>query len=182
MLSNYLISSFFVLLFAYVVFRVFFRKDYKNRRKLSTMSTVMGILVFACHANLLYFTIPSRWPDLPPITDNQFLKIIGSVLIGMGAMVVLISWLRLGTNTSLGMDKNKLEAGGIYKYTRNPQVAGYGLVLFSFVIMYFSWLVLLWFLLYIIISGLMIKTEEEFLNQKYKEEYRDYCRKVPRII
>lgn len=31
-------------------------------------------------------------------------------------------------------------------------------------------------------SYFMIKSEEEFLEKKYKEEYRLYCEKVPRVI
>jgi protein-S-isoprenylcysteine O-methyltransferase Ste14 len=59
---------------------------------------------------------------------------------------------------------------------------GYGLIMASFTTMFFSYPVLLWFILYIIASYFMVKSEEEFLTQKYEEEYIDYCKEVPRII
>ena len=37
-------------------------------------------------------------------------------------------------------------------------------------------------MLYLVISYYMIRTEEEFLEQKYKEECKNYCRQVPRIF
>ena len=89
---------------------------------------------------------------------------------------------KLGTKPSMGADKNRLQTGGLYRYSRNPQMLGYGLMITSFLVAYFSYLVLIWFLLFIIAAFFMIKSEEEFLYQKYKEEYRDYCKQVSRII
>lgn len=97
-------------------------------------------------------------------------------------IILLISWFGLGTKPSLGIDKNKLQTGGLYKYSRNPQLVGYGLMLAAFSIIFFSYLVLIWFLLFLTTSYFMVKSEEEFLEQKYNEEYKDYCRQVPRII
>ena len=97
-------------------------------------------------------------------------------------IILLISWFGLGTKPSLGIDKNKLQTGGLYKYWRNPQLVGYGLMLAAFSIIFFSYLVLIWFLLFLTTSYFMVKSEEEFLEQKYNEEYKDYCRQVPRII
>jgi len=80
------------------------------------------------------------------------------------------------------MDKNRLNTSGIYKFSRNPQLVGYGIMLVSFIISYFSWLTIIWILLYLIASYFMVKSEEEFLEQKYGQEYKEYCSSVPRIL
>ena len=182
MLTNYILFSIAFLLFTYIVFRVKCKKDYKNGQKLSPLSSVLGVLVFAGHANSIYLTIPTKWPYLPQIPENQFIRIIFTIMLGIGIIILFASWFKLGTKTSMGVDKNKLQTEGLYKYSRNPQLVGYGLILASFVIIYFSYLSLIWFLLYLITTYFMVKTEEEFLIQKFKEEYKDYCRQVPRII
>jgi protein-S-isoprenylcysteine O-methyltransferase Ste14 len=88
----------------------------------------------------------------------------------------------LGTRQSFGLDKNKLKTGGIYHFSRNPQIVGYGMILIAFAILYFSWYSIGWFILYLIISYFMIRTEEEFLGLKYGEVYEKYFNTVPRII
>ncbi len=182
MFITYLLFSVALLLIAYIVFRVIIKKDYKKRLSLSPVSYMLEILVFAIHAYLFYLAFPTKWPYLPQLPENLAIKIVSAIIFGIGIIGLLISWFGLGTKPSLGMDKNKLQTSGLYKYSRNLQLVGYGLILVSFTIIFFSYLVLIWFLLYIIVSYFMIKSEEEFLEQKYKEEYRDYCRQVPRII
>ena len=39
-----------------------------------------------------------------------------------------------------------------------------------------------WILIYVVTGHIMILTEEEYLLKKYKNEYTDYCRNVPRYI
>ena len=182
MLLNYILFSIAFILFTYIVFRVKVKKDYKNGQKLSTLSSVLEVLAFAGHANSLYLIIPTKWPYLPPIPENQIIRIIFTIMIGIGIIILLVSWFKLGTKTSLGVDKNKLQTDGIYKYSRNPQLIGYGIILASFALICFSYLSIIWFLLYLITTYFMVKTEEEFMLRKYKEEYKDYCRQVPRII
>ena len=182
MLTRYLFFSGAFLLFSYIVFRVKFRKDYKNIQRLSPLSSILGVLVFLIHANSIYFILPTKWPYLPQMPDNLLIRITFYIVLGTGLMILFFSWFRLGTRTSMGADKSLLQTNGMYKFSRNPQLVGYGFVLVSLVIVYFSYLSLIWFFLYIISSSFMIKSEEEFLQEKYKEEYRTYCSRVPRIF
>ena len=182
MLTKYIIISLGFLLFAFFVFRVIIKREYKNRLRLSSVSYMLEILVFAIHANLFYLTIPTKWPNLPPFPENLEIRVVSTIIFGIGLIILLISWFRLGTKPSLGIDKNKLQTGGMYKYSRNPQLVGYGLMLTAFSIIFFSYLAFIWVLLFLTASYFMVKSEEEFLEQKYNEEYIDYCRQVPRII
>ncbi len=100
--------------------------------------------------------------------ENQVIRIIFIVIFLIGIIILLFSWFRLGTKTSMGVDKGKLQINGLYKYSRNPQLVGYGLILASFVVSYFSYLALIWILLYIISIYFMIKSEEEFLKENIK--------------
>ena len=182
MLTRYLVCSVILILFSYLVFRVVVRKDYLKKSKLSALSYILEFIVFAVHANLMYLFIPVKWPDLPSLPDNLTLKLFFLVMLILGLVILIIAWFGLGTGRSFGQDKNKLNTSGIYQYSRNPQLVGYGIVLLSFTLLFISWYSLGWFVQYLIISYLMIRSEEEFLNLRYGEEYEKYCSAVPRVI
>ncbi|MEE4178784.1 MAG: methyltransferase [Bacteroides sp.] len=182
MFAEFLVSSAAFVLFAFWVFRVKFRKDYFRRGKLSFLTLMLGILVFAFHGNLLYLALPARWPWLPEMNGSTFLQIISLFFLGTGIIILLVAWSGIGTKISLGQDQGRLCTTGLYRYSRNPQLLGYGLVLSYFVIGYFSIPVFLWFLTYCIAGLFMVQTEEAFLAMKYGDEYQAYCRAVRRII
>ena len=182
MLLIFLLFSIVFLGFAYFVFRVIIKKNYKNNMRLTSISYTLEILVFAIHANSIYLILPSKWPNFPPFPENQYILVVSAIVFGFGLAILLISWFGLGTKQSLGIGKNKLETGGLYNYSRNPQLVGYGIMLIAFTLIYFSYLVLIWFLLYIAVSYFMVKSEEEFLERTFNEAYKAYCAQVPRII
>jgi len=182
MLIRYLLFSGIFILFSFQVFRFIVKNDYLKKNKLSPLSYLLELLVFVVHANLMYLFIPVRWPNLPSLPENLLLNILSIIVFCFGLVILLIAWFHLGTGTSFGQDKNRLNTNGIYRYSRNPQLVGYGILLLSFLIVYFSWYSVGWFLQYIIISYFMIKSEEEFLSKKYGEEYEKYCNGVPRTI
>ena len=182
MLTRYLVCSVILILFSYLVFRVVVRKDYLKKSKLSALSYILEFIVFAVHANLMYLFIHVKWPDLPSLPDNLTLKLFFLVMLILGLVILIIAWFGLGTGRSFGQDKNKLNTSGIYQYSRNPQLVGYGIILLSFALLFISWYSLGWLLQYIIISYFMIRSEEEFLKLRYGEEYESYCRTVPRVI
>jgi protein-S-isoprenylcysteine O-methyltransferase Ste14 len=171
-----------MLLISFLVFRVVVRNDYLNKLKLTPFSYSLEALVFVLHANLIYLFIPLKWPYLPSLPENIILKLSSIVFICIGVIIIIIAWFDLGSGPSFGLDKNKLKTGGIYQYSRNPQLVGYGIFLIVFVLLFSSWYSLGWFIIYLINSYFMIRSEEEFLELKYDEEYEKYCSAVPRII
>jgi len=182
MLIKYLVCSAIFLLFSFLVFRVIVRNDYLKKTKLSPLSYFLEFVVFVVHANMMYLFIPAKWPDLPSLTEDLTLKFLFYIILCFGVVILIIAWFGLGTRRSFGQDKNKLSTSGIYKYSRNPQLVGYGTILLSFALLFISWYTLGWFVQYLIISYLMIRSEEEFLNFRYGKEYEKYCSAVPRVI
>ncbi|MFA8437047.1 MAG: isoprenylcysteine carboxylmethyltransferase family protein [Marinifilaceae bacterium] len=182
MIVRYLLLSLLFILLAYFIFRKVVRKDYRKRQRLSAISYLLETFVFGAHANFIYLALPAAWPSFPPFPDDKLRMISAGILFGCGVVLLLCAWFKLGTRRSFGMDRNKLVTTGLYRFSRNPQLLGYGLLLAGVTVVYFSWMVFAWFLLYIIASAFMIQSEEEFLKQKYRGEYEEYCKRVPRII
>jgi protein-S-isoprenylcysteine O-methyltransferase Ste14 len=182
MVIKFFVYSLILLLFSFLVFRVVIRNDYLNKQKLSPFSYSLETVVFALYANFIYLFIPLKWPYLPSLPEDISLKLISIGVMCIGLLILIIAWFGLGSAPSFGLDKNKLKSSGIYKYSRNPQLVGYGMFLIVFVILFLSWYSIGWFITYLVISYFMIRSEEEFLELKYGEEYEKYRSVVPRII
>lgn len=182
MLLRYLVFALILILFSYITFRVIVRNDYSKKGRLTFVSYSLEVLIFALHANFMYLFLPVRWPNIPSIPENIILRIISMIFIIIGFLIVAVAMSGLGYGRTMGQDKKLLKTKGLYKYSRNPQLIGYGMILIAFVLLYLSWFSIGWFIIYLVISYFMIKTEEEFLTKNYKEEYQKYCDNVPRII
>jgi len=88
---------------------------------------------------------------------------------------------RGGANKQLAA--NRLVCEGIYAHSRNPMYVGNFLLLAGLVIIYHSLAVyLLAFPVYLLGIWSIIKSEEEFLANRFGSEYEDYCRRVNRFL
>jgi protein-S-isoprenylcysteine O-methyltransferase Ste14 len=95
---------------------------------------------------------------------------------------VLSSIIPLGYNRSMGLNSKTLKTDGLYKFSRNPQLSGYGILLIGFAVSYPSIYIAGWIIVYTIVSYMMAITEEEYLLKIYGEGYKQYCLQVPRFI
>ena len=78
---------------------------------------------------------------------------------------------------------NKLVTSGIFKYSRNPMYLGMLMIVLSTSIFYLNIYSILTPLLFIIwINKFQIKREEEFLIEKFGDEYLSYKKKTRRWI
>ncbi|GAG01468.1 unnamed protein product [marine sediment metagenome] len=171
-----------LLAFGYFIFRVVVRNNYLKRNKLSALSSVLEFVFFALHANAMYFYLPVRWPELPPLADNTVLFSLSIIAIIIGLVIVLLAMVPLGYKRAMGSESKALKTNGLYNFSRNPQLVGYGLLLIGFCLSYFEILSIIWFVIYLVVARWMVQSEEEYLLKKYGEEYKKYCYKVPRYI
>ena len=182
MLLRYLVSAFILILFSFITFRVIVRNDYLKKGRLTFVSCSFEVLIFALHANFIYLFIPVKWSSLPSFPENMILRIISIVFIIIGFLIVAVAMSGLGYGRTMGHGIKILKTNGLYKYSRNPQLISYGMILIAVVLIYLSWFSIGWLIIYVVISYFMIKTEEEFLTNNYSIEYQKYCNDVPRLI
>jgi protein-S-isoprenylcysteine O-methyltransferase Ste14 len=182
MIGVYFISAFILLFLAFIIFRIIVKNDYLKHGKLSFISTMLEFIIFALHANFFYIFIPVKWPNLPSAPDSQVVYIVCSLLFVVGLIIVSTAMLGLGYIGTMGKSRKTLKTNGFYRYSRNPQIIGYGLMIVATVIAYLSWYALGWLVLYVIIAHMMVYTEEEFLLKVFNKEYQEYKERVPRYI
>lgn len=78
---------------------------------------------------------------------------------------------------------NRLKTDGIYAWVRNPIYSGWMILLFGIVLLWHNyWLLLVFPIDWLIMTIVLIHTEEQWLKSLYGAEYLKYCRKVNRCI
>jgi len=175
----YTISAVFMLLAAYLIFRVLFRGNYATRGELSLFSTVVGSVIYFAWGCFPYIY---GIPDWPEVQIHPFLEMIGWIILwgGLAVMLVCIGW--LGLLRSMGRMQTGLIRTGPYKISRNPQVVGclgFGI---GFGLLWPSWYALGWVSLLLVMTHMMVLTEEEHLGRIFQIEYVRYCKSVPRYL
>ena len=180
--ASYVVLSSLLILFSYLVFRVKVRSDYERGGRLFAVSTLLECLVFCLHANLSYTFLPARWPALPSLPDNEFHSAVGFGILAIGIVVTLWSMISLGLRKALGQQTGSLYCSGFYRYSRNPQVVAYSLVVIGFVLLWPSIYGLGWILIYGAMAHMMVRTEEEHLDRIFGSEYEHYCEEVLRYL
>ena len=80
----YLLFSLLTIIFGYVVFRLFAKKDNERKGKLTKFATLLEFLIFAAHEHLAYTFLPAIYPKMPHLPENQIQSIIGAGLMILG--------------------------------------------------------------------------------------------------
>ena len=120
------------------------------------------------------------------LLPNQ--NLISFIILLVGVLILINPILKfIKSKTTIDPIKfkkvNKLITSGIYKYSRNPMYLGLLMIVISTSIFYlniFSMLTPFLFILWI--NKFQIKREEDFLTEKFGEEYLSYKKKTRRWI
>ena len=106
---------------------------------------------------------------------------VGGSLIVIGAFVWFIGALRSDMDESI--TENRLQTSGIYSYVRNPMYSGWWMIIAGVGLMRHNlWLVVIPVINWIIMTIVLINTEEKWLLDLYGAEYEDYKKRVNRCI
>lgn len=113
---------------------------------------------------------------LPIVFDSIFFY-IGIVLWTAGIIIVssvCISWVKTPTD--------KPVTTGMYKYSRNPMYISFFFAYIGIGLVSNSWIFLIITFVYMMITVLFVKYEENFCLERYGDKYKSYMKKTPRWI
>lgn len=161
-------------------FYVFSRvgSDYRAYGKLSRPTAILQVGYFGAYALSSYAFLDARLSQVG--TDNPLFP-IALTLMAAGLLLVLLSMPFLGQR-SFGREIGNLRTGGLYRYSRNPQLVGGFLLIAGYALLWPSWTGLAWAALWLVIAHLMVRAEEEHLERVFGDEYRAYCARTPRYL
>jgi len=110
--------------------------------------------------------------------------VIGFVVALIGELIRFwgVSWAGSETRTTGGVGGTFLVINGPFAYVRNPLYVGnillyLGLGIMSFAL--FPYLQIVAIIFFLIQYYFIVNEEEKYLLEKFKDDYKDYCKNVP---
>lgn len=132
---------------------------------------VIGIAVFC-------YVLKTGFLDTP---WNVIFRIIGAVLIILGAAIWYIGAVRSGMDDNIA--DNRLKTDGIYAWVRNPMYSGWWFLITGVCLMWANaWLLVVAPVNWMIMTVVLKNTEEKWLLDLYRSEYATYKKRVNRCI
>ena len=116
--------------------------------------------------------------------STPFTLLIGFAVALIGELIRFwgVSWAGSETRTTGGVGGTFLIISGPFAYVRNPLYVGnillyLGLGIMSFAL--FPYLQIAAIIFFLFQYYFIVREEEKYLNEKFKDDYTDYCKNVP---
>lgn len=122
------------------------------------------------------------------IAPKLSVTLVLMLLFFMSGLALMIKTISLFVHIGKGSlapwnPTQKLVVVGPYAYVRNPMLLGVFLVLAGEALLFQSWALLIYLLVFIVINAVYFPlSEEKGLLKRFGEDYADYKRNVPRFI
>lgn len=167
----------------FLVFSVFalwrLRWEYRQHSKLTWFGSLVHVVVYAVHS-MFCGTLAL---GASGTTSAGELAWLGIPLMVIGLVITFAAMDLFRTFSRwLGSSTPGLQTNGLYRYSRNPQFVGYGLLILGFLLAWWNSLAWLGLLSYAALAHAVTLVEEEHLTRVYGETYREYCSRVPRFF
>ena len=167
-----------LLIAAHLIFRHVGR-DYERQGRLTSFSSFLEFVIFALHGMAAYLYLDS---DLGHVRLASPVTVLAIIAMVVGLLLLAMAMGGLGMKRSVGQEVTALKQSGLYRWSRNPQIVAYGLVIIGYALLWPSWSGAVWIILYWLIGRIMVCTEEDHLSEVYGQAYVTYCSRTPRYI
>ena len=156
-------------------------RDYEDRGRLSPQASFGGWALYLGHLWLTLSAALRRQRPLPAGEAPSTFVGGTSALFGAYLFAAGVREFRSFEQMS-GVETGQLIKSGPYRYSRNPQVVGWGLALFGAALAGRSVRALVLVGLFFLVHRLYFSIEERHLERTFGEEYRRYRAKAPRFL
>ena len=153
------------------------RRDYRKHKRLTWLGLLGGAaILFVPNFYLAWY---KPWFTAP----ETKVELVGTVLwiVGLALLLFSIAHFRKPQKV-VGMDTSRLETGGIYRFSRNPQYVFWVIFILGYALTGPLWPGLLAVAALCVAIHLIVLVEEEHLEDVYGEEYRRYLERAPRYF
>jgi|SRR5215217_2038985 len=136
---------------------------------------------------VIYAFIPSAYQYVMPINwlERTWIKLNGIVLLLVSLVWTILAQAQMGNSWRIGIDtehRTKLVQTGVFRLSRNPIFVGMIVTLLGLFLMIPNVGTLIALLVGIILIGIQVRLEEEYLTSTHGDTYIEYRRKVRRWI
>ena len=164
------------------------REERKQTEQKQTLRLLKPILIFPVNVmGVIPALILGFSEKLETLKFKTLSLVSGSMLIGVGFFIVLITvslFVKTGKGTPAPWDPPQLlVTEGIYRYVRNPMMMAVWCILIGESILFQSFYIFLWVLIFLILCLTLVPLlEEPQLERRFGEAYKIYKNEVPRWI
>lgn len=136
---------------------------------------------------VIYAFVPSAYKYVLPIhsLERSSVRLIAFILLLVSLVWTVIAQIQMGNSWRIGIDsenRTKLVQTGVFNVSRNPIFVGMMATLFGLFLVIPNVGTLITLLVGIILIGIQVRLEEEYLTRTHGDRYIDYCRNVRRWI
>ncbi len=136
---------------------------------------------------VIYAFLPGAYQYLVPIDpfERRWIKLTGIVLLLASLAWTILAQAQMGDSWRIGIDtehNTQLVQRGVFRLSRNPIFVGMILTLFGLFLVIPNVGTLFTFLIGIVLIGIQVRLEEEYLTRSHGEKYIEYRRNVRRWI
>lgn len=181
-----LILIFFIFAFAIKNIKTFLatRQSIRANSVKVTITIIISTIIY-CLILLRLTIIDSIWIIEFDLSGYEFIKTIGFVFVSIGFMFGILALIAMKNSWRVGIkyeQKTDLVTTGIYKFSRNPYFLSYDILIFGYILVFPSLVLIVLYLPLTIFFHKMILEEEKYLQSVHGELYMDYKSKVNRYL
>lgn len=179
-----LILIFFILAFAVRNIKTYVatKKSIRGKSIKLTLSVLISTLIY-CFILLRLTLIESEF--IFEIESPNYVNTIGLIFVSLGFVIGILALIAMKNSWRVGIkydQKTDLVTTGIYRFSRNPYFLSYDLLIFGYILIFTSPLLIVLYLILVVVFHKMILEEEKYLQSVQGDPYTDYKNKVNRYL
>ena len=154
--------------------------DFIGRVTKALFGLVVAVVVIQAFIPSLYqYVMPISW------LERAWVRWSGVILL-LGSLVwTILAQAQMGHSWRIGIDyehRTKLVQAGVFRLSRNPIFVGMMITLLGLFLTIPNVATLITLVVGIILIGIRVRLEEEYLTKVHGQEYLQYCRSVGRWL
>jgi protein-S-isoprenylcysteine O-methyltransferase Ste14 len=115
----------------------------------------------------------------------EWLQLPGLILLTFGFLLGILALISMKNSWRVGIkydQKTELVSSGVYAFSRNPYFLSYDILIFGYILLFPSFILLGLYLILVVIFHRMILEEEKYLESKHGNTYLSYKQSVNRYM
>ena len=147
--------------------------------KLLFVLILLVVFVYSFFPYAYSYAAPIQW------LEHRWLRLIGVLLLLLSLVWIVLAQAQMGEAWRIGIDtehRTLLVQNGLFAISRNPIFVGMMVTLLGLFLTLPNAITLLTFVLGVVLIGVQVRLEEDYLAQLHPEAYSDYRRRVRRWL
>jgi protein-S-isoprenylcysteine O-methyltransferase Ste14 len=139
------------------------------------------LLIVSHGAGIAFFSFFST----SELLDHRWVDTVGFFIGVLGLLICAAAQITMGKSWRMGLDeKNAAEFvdRGIYRFVRHPTYLGQYLLCCALWLIWPSWSVALYIIVFFVLLEAQVRCEEEYMEKQHGEAYRAYCLRTRRYL